>query len=111
MLREMRTRQIEGEPRRVWFTDDYFDLYVWFDVDGGLCGFRLCYDKQGVERAVTWLSETFQHHRVDSGENGPWGKMSPVLAGVCPFEAAPVRREFELRAEGLPREIRALVLS
>jgi len=24
-------RQVKGEPKRRWFSDDYFDLIVWVD--------------------------------------------------------------------------------
>ena len=70
MLSEIRNaRQVEGEGFRRWFTDDYFDLIVWYGNDRRLIGFQLCYDKQERERALTWtLEHGFQHNRIDSGE-------------------------------------------
>jgi hypothetical protein len=107
----MKTRQIEGEPRRIWFTDDKFDLYVWYEPDGALFGFQLCYDKEGTERAVTWLrSGVLRHTRVDSGDHHPLGNASPILTATCPIEPAAIRREFLERAGGLPAEVRDLVL-
>jgi hypothetical protein len=44
--------------------DDYFDLIVWYEPDGGVHGFQLCYDKPGRERALTWtLVDGFRHGR------------------------------------------------
>ena len=37
--------QIEGEPRRRWFQDVEWDLFVWEDNPGNIVGFQLCYDK------------------------------------------------------------------
>ncbi len=83
MLKEYpRVRQVEGEPRRRWFGDDYFDLIVWLDDGDGVVGFQLCYDKGGDERALTWLPERgFTHRRVDDGERGGdlAHKSTPVL--------------------------------
>ena len=71
MLREhTNVSQIEGEPRRRWFADDYFDLIVWFDESDDIFGFQLCYDKSRNERALTWFEDTgYMHHRVDDGEH------------------------------------------
>jgi len=58
MLTEIRNaRQVEGEGFRRWFTDDYFDLIVWYGDQNAMIGFQLCYDKQGKERALTWTVE------------------------------------------------------
>jgi hypothetical protein len=78
MLSEIRNaRQVEGEGFRRWFTDDYFDLIVWYGNDRRLIGFQLCYDKQERERALTWtLEHGFQHNRIDSGEVPGHSKMT-----------------------------------
>ena len=55
MLTESRrVRQIKNEPRRRWFSDDYFDLIVWLGNGHEIIGFQLCYDKFGIERALSW---------------------------------------------------------
>ena len=51
MLSEVATRQSTREPRRRWFSDDDFDLVVWFSDSGVIVGFELCYDRSRVERA------------------------------------------------------------
>lgn len=107
----MQTRQVPGEPRRLWHTDDYFDLYVWFTPDGAIAGFQLCYDKYGDQRALTWLaSGTFRHERVDAGDENPYDTRTPVLCDACPLDAEALRREFVERAEDLDASLRDLIL-
>jgi hypothetical protein len=82
MLKELEDiRQIEGEPKRRWFADLYFDLIVWFSEDNEIQGFQLCYDKDNNERALTWRrSSVYTHHRVDDGEGNPGRyKATPIL--------------------------------
>ena len=50
------------------------------EVPARIIGFQLCYDKTGVERALTWHQATgYTHHRIDLGEEGPKSKRSPIL--------------------------------
>lgn len=78
-------RQIPGEGFRRWFSDEYFDLIVWYRDErrgdaGDMAGFQLCYDKEGQERALSWRREGgFSHDLVDTGEIPGRSKMSPVL--------------------------------
>lgn len=71
MLREIyNPKQYSGEGFRRWFTDDYFDLIVWYKNDRKtIDGFQLCYDKEHKERALTWRSSgSYVHTGVDDGE-------------------------------------------
>ena len=86
-------RQIDGEGFRRWFSDDYFDLIVWFDSpqQNTITGFQLCYDKERGERALTWRRESgYTHDRIDDGERVPGPKESPVLMPDGVFERTPV---------------------
>lgn len=70
MLYEARCKpDLVGEPtRRRWFTDDFFDLFVWYTDDDSVLGFQLCYDKRRDEHALTWRRDTgFTHKCVDDG--------------------------------------------
>ena len=71
MLKEYkRVRQIKGEAQRRWFSDDFFDLIVWFDESKNIVGFQLCYDILKISRALTWHQDGgYSHNRVDDGEN------------------------------------------
>jgi hypothetical protein len=96
MLTEIRNpRQVPAEGFRRWFTDEYFDLIVWYDDDRRLIGFQLCYDKEDRERALTWtLAHGFQHDRIDSGEVPGRSKMTPIIVADGVFNAGPVAERF-----------------
>jgi hypothetical protein len=96
MLAEIRNpRQIEGEGFRRWFTDEYFDLIVWYAEDRTLLGFQLCYDKLDHERALTWTREHgFQHNRIDAGEVPGHAKMTPLIIADGEFSRDPVAERF-----------------
>jgi hypothetical protein len=111
VLREIKdVRQVPGDPRRRWFTDDFFDLIVWYDPDGAITGFQLCYDKKEYERALTWtVHEGFRHHRIDAGESPGRAKMSPVLTADGAFAKDMIAERFRDDAAEIEREISAFV--
>ena len=96
MLTEVpNARQVIGEGRRRWFTDDYFDLIVWYGDEERPIGFQLCYDKAGRERALTWTREHgFRHDRVDAGEIPGHSKMTPIIVADGAFDRTLVSRLF-----------------
>ena len=107
MLKEVQhVRQIEGEPKRRWFSDQFFDLIVWFDEEDEIIGFQLCYDVSGDERALTWKEDSvYTHDRVDQGEARPdtpgMRKATPVLVKDGLFEYKKIAAQFK----GKSREI------
>ncbi|MGH7490845.1 MAG: hypothetical protein ACREOO_00470 [bacterium] len=112
MLKEIpHVRQFEGEPHRRWFEDEYFDLIVWFDPEGGILEFELCYDKGKNQRALRWETPNqYSHFRVDDGEHHAGrGKASPVLLRDPRFDREKVFRQFEREAAGLEYGIVKLV--
>ena len=112
MLKKVPIKRVENDRPRRWMTDDYFDLYVWYQGDGSIYGFQLCYDKERDQRALTWTVEgRFQHDRVDSGEQTVYDNRSPVLTKGCPFFREGVRKEFIARSAEIEPEISKLVLS
>ena len=112
MLRELRdVRQIEGEHRRRWFLDAFFDLIVWFDDEGEIVGFQLCYDKEGHQRALTWKAPShYTHTGVDDGENRPGKyKETPILVVDGVFDRATIGERFRRAATGIDPAIAELV--
>jgi hypothetical protein len=111
LLVEIRnTRQIRGEGFRRWFTDEYFDLIVWYDEQRTLVGFQLCYDKEGTERALTWTREHgFQHNRIDAGEVAGHAKMTPIVVADGAFSRDPVAERFRAESGGIERAVAAFV--
>src|SRR5262245_51959944 len=104
-------RQSRGEPWRRWFQSDDEELTVWYEPDGSFRGFQLCYDRQGYERALTWLkAKGYARLRVDHGESEPLTvKRTPVVLPDGAFDAAEVLERFRAAAGGLPDEIARLV--
>lgn len=89
MLEEIsEIRQIEGEPRRRWFTDPILDIYVWYDEDDNVIQFQISYDKGPGEQALTWRREDgIVHHSVDDGESGIYRmKSTPVIVADTGYD-------------------------
>jgi hypothetical protein len=113
MLKEVKNvRQTEGEPRRRWFDDEYFDLIVWFDKDDSIWGFQLCYDREHKPRALTWTKRYgYKHAGIDDGEHS-WGgsKSSPVLVADGLFDSGPIGKKLAADSGELPKELKDFVL-
>jgi len=111
MLKEHRTRQIPGEPRRRWFFDDAMDLIVWTGEDDAILGFQLCYQLQGEEYAVTWKSDSgYSHSKVDTGEDSAVKNQTPILIRNDLFPKERLIEQFRENSTRIDEGIRALVL-
>jgi hypothetical protein len=112
MLSEIKNvRQVQGEGPRRWFTDEYFDLIVWYDESRTLVGFQLCYDKQVRERALTWTRDHgYQHNRIDQGEVPGHAKMTPVIVADGTFKPDPVTERFRTASREIDQGITTFVL-
>jgi len=111
MLKNEPPRTIAGEPPRRWLADEYFDLIVWYQPDGGIDGFQLCYDKLRKERALTWIaSQGFSHLAIDAGESKPRSNRTPMLVADGVFPAELVQAEFARRSQLIDEDLRRLVL-
>jgi len=112
MLINQPTRRVARDLDRSCISDDYFDLFVWYEPDGRIHGFQLCYDKPRRERALTWTRDRgFLHARIDTGEDSPYANCTPILVVDGEFPASKVRHEFVTRSASLSNEIRELVLA
>jgi len=107
MLREIRdVRQVRGEPRRRWFSDEDFDLIVWIDPENRILGFQLCYDKQTGQKALTWLKDDgYRHSRIDDGDNPGKMKASPVLEADGHFDREGIGRRFRENRGDVPSKV------
>lgn len=108
MLRELaNVRQIEGENRRRWFANRYFDLIVWVAEDGEIAGFQLCYDKDGEQRALTWKRpDRYRHDAIDDGENRPARfKQTPILVADGAFDRKTIAARFKRASRLIDRPI------
>ena len=110
MLKEFtRVRQENGSFRRL-FTDERFDLYVWYDKLGGeLLGFQLVILSEGEEaHAFTWteIEGSFYSGVLMGGRNDP----TPILVANGRMVRQEVRQEFFAHARDLEHSIRDLVV-
>jgi len=112
MLTEIpNARQVVGEGPRRWFTDEYFDLIVWYGTEQSPIGFQLCYDKPTRERALTWTREHgYRHDKVDAGEIPGHAKMTPVIVADGAFDRNMVSRRLRREATAMDPGIAAFVL-
>jgi len=112
MLHEIKgARQVLGESRRRWFTSENFDLIVWYDEDGGINGFQLCYDKSAGEHALTWKRERgFIHESIDDGETAGKSKMTPVLLADGAFDSQRVKTRLRAEIADIDPDIARFVL-
>ena len=112
MLREfIKVRQDPLFYRRL-FTDDYFDLFLWYNSRGGkIIGFQLCYDKDGSYRALTWEPERgFNHTKVDEGDSRPGKrKGSPILVADGIFNKDRIAYRFRVASRHMDRSLADMV--
>jgi hypothetical protein len=113
MLRELPdARQFKNESYRRWFSDNYFDLIVWYGTDKTtIVGFQLCYDKFDTERAITWHNaKGFSHNRIDDGE-APFehAKMSPILVSDGAFAKDTIGDKFKAMSVGIDQKVAEFV--
>jgi len=103
MLHEVKnTRQEPGEPFRKCFSDDYFDLIIWYKVGNHIDGFQLCYDKPLNEHALTWeRKKGFFHNKVDTQEEFPHKNRTPILVSDGNFLVKKVMDKFVQNADHL----------
>ena len=113
MLNETKNvRQIQGDPPRRWFSDNFFDLIVWFDTDSSIWGFQLCYDREFNPRALTWTKAAgYAHSGIDDGEgSGGMHKSSPILVRDCLFDFKDIGGRLAAASGDLPPEILTFVM-
>jgi len=110
MLTEIHdARQVPGEGPRRWFSDDYFDLVVWYE-GSDVAGFQLTYDLGHEPRALTWeRGKGYAHTGVDDGENPGHIKRSPILVPDGALDGVRIVDEFWARAATLERHLALFV--
>ncbi len=78
-------RQRPEEGFRRWFLNEYFELIIWYDRQGGdVTGFQLCLDRNRFERAFTWTKEYASTHFVSDAyvEKGVSHLATGILKGA-----------------------------
>ncbi len=114
MLKEtLNAQQPPDEPRRRCFTDRDCDLYVWYDDDGQVVQFQLCYDKGPEEKAFTWSRDhgVVQHGVDDGSQTGRFTiKGTPILTGRNSAALSPLPGLFREHGGKLEHDLFEFVL-
>jgi hypothetical protein len=113
MLREiLYVKQERKKDRRRWFTDEYWDLYVWIRKDGTLSGFQLCYGKTGFQRALTWMEGGEPTHTGVREDDRPGQRdMAAILVADGTLDVHGVSRKFQEDSREIDPDIRRYVSS
>jgi hypothetical protein len=112
MLREFDRLSQEKTGYRRLLTDRCFDLYLWYDRQGGsLIGFQLCYNFSNDPHCLTVnLGGSSTHARIDDGEGpGRPYKSTPILVSDGLFPKNEVLRRFEEASTDIDPALRAMV--
>ncbi len=107
-LKEIKNvRQISGEGFRRWFTDDFFDLYIWYqDNKKDITGFQLAYGEVERDHALTWtVNHGFSHDGVDDGNITGSYKRSPILIANGMFDPDSLIHMFEEHQGDLDKKL------
>lgn len=114
MLRELpNVSQVNGEPKRRWFADEYFDLIVWSNEKEEVIEFHLHYDINRDERVFCWkYLNSFSHMKVDDGEkSGRLNKATPVFYNGGGIDTNKILTAFANSCSKLEYNISNLVLN
>jgi hypothetical protein len=87
VLVEFKALRQEPNSYRRLFTDEQFDLYIWYETvhAQSITGFQLVYDSGKVQKALTWRKGIgFDHMEIDEGDRGI--NKSPILVVDGSFE-------------------------
>lgn len=107
MLREIRNvKQIPGQGARRWFNDEHLDLFVWYDADGRILGFQLCFDKSTRAELALTFTET-EGYSLDhvSSEASVSDMASPVLMRASEFSLRLLIDQLSEHGEALERTL------
>lgn len=104
-------RQDQSGFKRM-FHDDTFDLFVWYDHEGGnIVGFQLVYGKDDLPRALTWLKDKgFRHNEVDGYDSHNFNE-TPILVADGTFKTQAVNDLFLAHSDGIDEAISTFVYS
>jgi hypothetical protein len=102
-------RQTTGYFRRI-FWNDYFDLFVSYDLGRKLVGFQLCYAKNSSrEKALIWREGRGYCH-YNGGDEGSGIKQKPRMWGSPTFAKEEIGQRFTRAARELDQSLREFIL-
>ncbi len=103
-------KKYDNGVRIKWFSNQYFDLIVWFDDNDNIISFQLTYDKFQNPHAITWKhSRGFLHEKVDAGEAGGRRKKTPILLPDGYFPHHEIAEKFKIESSDIDSVINDFV--
>ena len=113
LIEKKDVQQRPGESHRRWFSDEFFDLIVWWSETEEIILFQLSYDPDGVDGLLEWRRASgLSHFRVDTGGPLPARHArTPFLVPAPAPELGPLVDQFETVAAELDPALRDFVLS
>ncbi|MBT3275974.1 MAG: hypothetical protein HN368_22690 [Spirochaetales bacterium] len=105
-------QQRQGERLRRWFTDDYWDLFIWIEETGEISEFQLCYGKPNEERALDWnRNRGYRHSKVSESSSGRIGPSmeTPILVQDGLFSKETTTERFLNDSTGIDPKVRDFV--
>ncbi len=112
MYRILNVRQTPGDDFKVWFTDDYWDLFIWVDRKKTVSAFQLSYDKSGSEKIIKWQrgGEVYAM-TVSSGDENLSANRTPIMVRSTGFNKKQVVEKFLQDSKRVPRPIAGFIKS
>ena len=111
MLKEIKhISQIPNERKRRWFTDDFFDLFVFYENDE-IVEFQLSYNKKDNEKVIIWSKiEGFSHQQIDEGDHPGKVKRSPIIIPDGKLDKLFIIEKFRDESKKIDKEVAEFVL-
>ncbi len=111
MLEELASKQDNPEEARRWWSDDYFDIILWF-TNAEINSFQICYDKNKNEYALLWNeNKGFEYTKVDSGEAPYKMNKTPILLPAKNIDFNSLKNELLVRSKNMDDTIVTFILN
>ena len=112
LYRILNVRQIPGEDFKVWFTDDYWDLFIWIDRKKTISSFQLGYGKPAEEKIIKWTrGGSLYAMTVSSGEETLSANRTPILVMDTSFDKELVIAKFREDSRRVTRQIADFIIA
>ena len=112
MYRILNVRQVPGEDFKVWFTDDYWDLFLWIDRNKRISSFQLGYGKPSEEQMLIWRrGGGLTAARVSDGEETLTENRTPLLTETSDYDLDSVIERFSGDSKKINSKIADFVVS
>ncbi len=111
MYRILNVRQVPGEDFKVWFTDDYWDLFVWIDSSKRISSFQLGYGKPAQEQMLIWRRGSgIRAAKVSDGEENLTENRTPLLTADNSYDLDAVLKRFREDSKKINSKISDFVI-